>query len=496
MTTYTQTLAEFACTTTFPDLPTSTVDATRRLVIDTLGCAVGGRAVPSSQAVTRVMVAGGGPPDATVLVGGERLSLTGAVYLNAHYANALDAEETIRHSGHLAAATVPPSLAVAERLGATGSEFLAAVAIGFDVAARVALSLRPLDTTEDGRVVMSPVSGSSWAAFAATVATGRLLGLDAGQMAHAFGLTVASAPMPISGRWGVQAAPRPMTKYGLYGAIAEAGVLGALMAHEGMDGYDDILDGDHGFWRMTGSRRSDWDCLTDRLGKRWLVEETSYKAFPACQWAMPALDLFFRLLDSNDLRPDDIDTVEALVPEAAINKHMADHTVHTVVDGQFSIPHLLALAARGGPPGPGWHTSEALQSARVADFAQRVRVGVYDRAAPILADLMRTQGHAHLIPTSLTVRAGGREFTAVSNTSDADQWDAIAARDDEVLRAKFRRFCTPALPAAAIDRALAVADGLEGEPSVDGLVACLVATPVASPPRSPNMRAEPGQLSG
>src|SRR5262249_57250436 len=100
----------------------------------------------------------------------------------------------------------------------------------------------------------------------------------------------------VAGRWGVQAAPRPMTKYGLYGAIAEAGVFGALMAREGMDSYPDILDGEHGFWRMNGSRRCDWDDLTDQLGRRWLVEETSYKLFPACQWAMPALDLFFPLL--------------------------------------------------------------------------------------------------------------------------------------------------------------------------------------------------------
>ena len=55
-------------------------------------------------------------------------------------------------------------------------------------------------------------------------------------MAHAFGLTVACAPMPIAGRWGVQASPRPMTKYGLYGAIAQAGVEAALMARAGFEG--------------------------------------------------------------------------------------------------------------------------------------------------------------------------------------------------------------------------------------------------------------------
>jgi hypothetical protein len=63
--------------------------------------------VPSSRIVVGPKTAAGGPPEATVLVSGDRLGLLGAVYVNAHAANALKAEETIRHSGHLTTATVP-----------------------------------------------------------------------------------------------------------------------------------------------------------------------------------------------------------------------------------------------------------------------------------------------------------------------------------------------------------------------------------------------------
>ena len=375
----------------------------------------------------------------------------------------------------LAAATVLPALAVAEQAGSSGTEFAAAVCVGFDVAARIALSLRTLDTTPDGRTVISPVAGSSWAAFAATVAAGLLLGLSPEAMANAFGLTAASAPMPIAGRWGVQASPRPMTKYGLYGAIAEAGVAAALLAGAGMDGDTEVLDGEHGFWRMNGSRSCDWDALTDRLGTRWLVAETSYKLFPACQWAMPALDLIYRIMAEDGVAAGDIDAVDVQVPAAAITKHMAEQTVRTVVDGQFSIPHLVALAVRGGPPGPRWHTAAALADANVRDFAAQVRVGVYDRAAPILADLMARQGHAHLIPTEVTVHASGRRITRSSNTGEHDWYDHAAAQDDGALRTKFRRFCEPYLAPAAIDTALDLIGGLSAAASVRPLVAALVA---------------------
>ncbi len=451
MTSYTRLLSEFSSAVTTEGIPAAALDATRRLILDTLGCAVGGTGVPSSGIVARVRSAG--PVQATLLVDGARVGLLPAVHINAHRANALDAEETIRHSGHLAAATVPPALAVAEHLGSTGAEFVAAVCVGFDVAARIALSLRTLDTTPDGRTVISPVAGSSWAAFAAAVAAGRLLGLSVEAMANAFGLTVASAPMPIAGRWGVQASPRPMTKYGLYGAIAEAGVAAALLADAGMDGDTEVLDGEHGFWRMNGSRSCDWDVLTSGLGTRWLVSETSYKLFPACQWAMPALDLIYRITTEVGIVAEDIDAVDVRVPAAAITKHMAERTVHTVVDGQFSIPHLVALAVCGGPPGP----------------------DVFDRATPILSHLMARQGHAHLIPTEVTVHASGRRITRTSNTGDHDWYDHAAAQDDGALRAKFRRFCEPYLAAAAVETALDLVDGIAGAASVRPLVAALVA---------------------
>jgi len=473
MTPYTRLLGEFSCAVTTDGVPAAALDATRRLILDTLGCAVGGTSVPSSGIIARVRSAG--PGQATLLVDGARVGLLPAVHINAHRANALDAEETIRHSGHLAAATVPPALAVAEHLGSSGAEFVAAVCVGFDVAARIALSLRTLDTTSDGRTVISPVAGSSWAAFAAAVAAGRLLGLSPEAMANAFGLTVASAPMPIAGRWGVQASPRPMTKYGLYGAIAEAGVAAALLADAGMDGDTEVLDGEHGFWRMNGSRSCDWEVLTNGLGTRWLVSETSYKLFPACQWAMPALELIYRMTTEDGIAAEDIDAVDVRVPAAAITKHMAERTVHTVVDGQFSIPHLIALAVRGGPPGPRWHTAETLADPRVRDFAARVHVEVFHRAAPILSDLMARQGHAHLIPTEVTVHASGPRITRTSNTGEHDWYDHAVAQDDGALRAKFRRFCEPYLAPAAVETALDLVDGIAGAASVRPLVAALIA---------------------
>lgn len=471
----TRTLARFASEATIDDVPPAAIDATKRVILDTLGCAVGGRDVESSRSVTRVKAAGGGVPESTVLVGAERLSCLGAAHVNAHYANALDAEETILHSGHLAASVVPPILAVAEREGSPGAEFVAAVAIGFDVAARIGISLKHIDLLDDGTVEIAPVSGLSWAAYGAAVGAGRLIGLDGAQMASAFGITAATTPLPIAGHWGRAAAPRPMTKYGMYGAIAEAGVYSALLAGEGFVGDDAILDGDRGFWRMMGSRRFEWDTVTDRLGERWLVEETSYKIYPACRFATPVLDLFYELKAESRLEADEIEHIEVLVPHAMLAKHMDDPTVVTVVDGQFSVPHVLALAACYGDPGPTWHTGDALSDSRLAEFAKRVTVGENVDAAPVLAKLIREQGYAEIIPTVMTVTGRGGSFTAKTDSASGDPWDVDRAVTDDDLRDKFRLFCAPHLATDKVEAAISLVRRLDDEPDLQALVSSLVA---------------------
>ena len=81
---YTRTLARFAVEARTGDLSPEAVAATKRVALDTLGCAVGGRSVGSSEILTRVRTASGGAAEATVLVGGERLPLAAAAFLNAH----------------------------------------------------------------------------------------------------------------------------------------------------------------------------------------------------------------------------------------------------------------------------------------------------------------------------------------------------------------------------------------------------------------------------
>jgi len=148
--------------------------------------------------------------------------------------------------------------------------------------------------------------------------------------------------------------------------------------------------------------------------------------------------------------------------------------VETLVDGQFSLPHLIGLAACGGPPGPGWHTPEALRNESVRRFARRVRVREYPDAAPILEKLLREQGHAELIPTAASLTARGTTYTAVTDHAIGDPWDENGALDDTAIESKFRAFCRPSLGDSSIDSAVRAIADLPDAPSIEGVVAALV----------------------
>ncbi|MCG2621307.1 MmgE/PrpD family protein [Arthrobacter sp. I2-34] len=476
---YTQTLARFAAATRFEDLPDAARRAGKLLIKDTLACAVAGHEVPSSTLINRVVGSYGGTPEATVLVTGQKLPAALAAHINSHLSNAIDADDTIHYKAHVAAGVVAPALAVAEREGSSSQDLLAAVILGYDVAGRIAMSLRSLVVNEQGELQFAQVSGYSSVVFGATVAAGRLLGLDPDQMRHAFGIAAASAPLPSSSQFGREL-PRPMTKYALYGALGEAGVTAALLAREGFTAEQSVLDGDRGFWRVVGSVDCNWEALTGRLGERWLVEEVTYKPYPACRFLNAAIDMFRDLRRRHNLDIEDIEGIEVGLHGAALSKHMDNPVVETAVDAFFSLPYLLSAAAFCGEPGPNWHTEEARSNEAMKAFARKVKVGLEPRAAAAASEDLAKYGHNVRMPSSVSITAGGAVYSDSRNFAYGDPYSEDTRFTDADADRKFRTFCSGVLSGTRIDAALELLDALDSGVSVADLASQLVSEREAS----------------
>ncbi len=472
---YTQTMADFAVGTSFDDLPEDTVRASKRLILDTIACSVAGYSGKLGKIVAEVKKDLGGRPESTIMALGQKTSCTSAAYVNAEMANALDADDTSL-KGHHANTVVMPALAVAERVGASGRQLIEAVALGFDVAIRVAYSMSSpvrASPSEPGKVEFAPTAGFSWVVFGSVVSAGRLLNLDSDKMAHALGIAGYSTSLPCAGQWGPSPAPRPMTKYAFYGPIAEAGVTAALLAEKGFEGDRTVLDGERGFWRMAGASACNWEALTAGLGQRWFVKETAYKPYPCCRYLHGPLDMFFRIMRENGLRPEDVDEVSVGMHSVTKYQHFEDATVLNEVDTQFSTPYVLGVAALGLDPGPEWQNPARWHDPRVLSFGQKVRVYVDPAADAVYADQVKSGGERKKMHSAIEVKAKGKSYSSRTDYAKGDPWQPGYAMSDEELDNKFRNFSYRLLRPDNIENAIKTIRNLENVACVDELVGYL-----------------------
>lgn len=354
------TLAAFAANLRFEDIPAPVLRRAEDLLLDCLASILAGAASRPVLAIDRYAAAMGpadGPSE--ILINRRRTSPVFAAMVNAAAAHVVEQDDV--HNGsvfHPAAVVFPPVLAVAQALGRSGRDLLVAAVAGYEVGIRVGEFL--------GRSHYKIFHTTGTAGtLAAAAATGRLLGLSPAAMLDAFG----SAGTQAAGLWEFLRDAADSKQ--LHTARAAAnGIAAAYLAQEGFTGARHILEGPQG---MAAGMSSDADParLTDRLGARWALAETSFKFHASCRHTHPAADALQQVLREHKLAESDIARVVAHVHQGAIDVLGPVVDPRTVHQSKFSMGTVLGLIARRGRAGlPEFDA--ALDDPAVADFRGRV----------------------------------------------------------------------------------------------------------------------------
>src|SRR5512133_3341761 len=175
-----RTLAGFAAQLRFEDIPAPVIARTEDLFVDWIGSALAGKGARAVEAIARFAQAMGpadGPSE--VLIHRTRSSPFFAAAANAAASHVAEQDDV--HNGsvfHPATVVFPPALAVAQALGCSGRELLAAAVAGYEVGIRVGEFLG----REHYRIFHTTGTAGT---LAAAACAGNLLGLDAAQMQHA-----------------------------------------------------------------------------------------------------------------------------------------------------------------------------------------------------------------------------------------------------------------------------------------------------------------------
>ncbi|TFV92665.1 MmgE/PrpD family protein [Oxalobacteraceae bacterium OM1] len=360
----TATLSAFVAELQFDDIPDSVVRRAEDLFLDWFGSALGGKGARPVETIER-FAQQMGPADgpAEVLISRRRTTPLFAAMVNA--AASHFAEQDDVHNGsvfHPAAVVCPPVLAVAQSLQSSGRDLLTAMVAGYEVGIRVGEFLgrshyRIFHTTGTAGTV------------AAAAAVGRLLGLDAERMQHALG----SAGTQAAGLWEFLRDAADSKQLHTAHA-ASAGLMAAYLAQDGFTGAARILEGGQGMGAGM-SHDADPVRLTDRLGSRWALAETSFKFHASCRHTHPAADALLQVMQEHRLTPEDVAGVVTQVHQGAIDVLGPVVDPKTVHQAKFSMGTVLGLIAVFGQAGMK-DFADAYRDPRVAAFREKVRMAL------------------------------------------------------------------------------------------------------------------------
>src|SRR5437588_4969598 len=357
--------AAFAANLRYEDLPPDVVDRAKGVTLQALSSALIACDVPGSRqalALMREEEAGGGGA-ATVLCHGARLTKAGAAFVNAETIFAGGKWDTFRMLTHPGIAILPAAFAVAEITGASGKEFLTAVAAGYEVMERMAAEFIP--TVMARGFHAGPVFGI----FGAAVAAAKLQRLDENQIHSAIAQCVNLAAGNLE---GARSGGRSLREGG---AVRNA-LLAVAMARHGTPGGETTLEGEAGFYHayagnnrgelrysFTGDNRADLGKITEGLGQDWIFLETLYRIYSTAGYNIAHIDVTARLCAEHSLTYADIDPIEAVVnwleteyPSPAFPSRGIDipprpgSTQYFTAYGAVTRGYPLL---RGGEPGPG-----------------------------------------------------------------------------------------------------------------------------------------------
>ncbi|PKB70815.1 MAG: hypothetical protein BZY87_09875 [SAR202 cluster bacterium Io17-Chloro-G6] len=313
------TLAAHVCGTGFEDVPAESLTATRRDVLDTFGCILGGSGAPGIKELAGVTQRWGGLDEASLAVLGGKMPAHHAALVNSAMGHALDFDDTFDKGGHVHPGTsvLVACLAVGESLGGvSGDQLMLAVTLGLDVSCR--LGLAAYDDRGWHRT-------ASFGIFGATAAAGKLLGLTQEQMVHAFGIAYSQAA-------------------GNRQCIVDGALTKRFQAGQAAN----VFAGTYGFFPMYQPGGYDLSAIDEGLGVEFLGDRISLKPYPCGRPTHSYIDAAAKLHRELDLDQNAIESVVVRTdPETYNSRYNVSSGVvrpQHQVEAQFSLPYLIGCA--------------------------------------------------------------------------------------------------------------------------------------------------------
>jgi 2-methylcitrate dehydratase PrpD len=363
----TRTVIDFVVEADFRDFSKEVVEATKKLLIDTIGVALGGSGAAGVEATMNLLRQWGGNAESTIWVFGDKLPSLHAAFMNSMMVHALDFDDTHgKVAIHSGATVIPTALATAESVKqVSGKDLITAIVVGVEVASKLGLSI----LEQDKGWHLSATCGT----FASSAVAGKLLGLDHQRMGNALGIGYTQTSGTLQ-----SAVDGSLTKRMQPGFSSRSGILSALLAREGITGPEHFFEGPYGFFKLYQDDRYDPQVLIKKMGLPFEIVNLATKPYPCCRLAHSPLDALFRIMEASELTLDDVEAINIYGSQAmkTLCGKPFQSGVSSAIDAQFSLSYIMVSAIARKVVGIDNFSREAVRNPVLAPHTQKVNVFV------------------------------------------------------------------------------------------------------------------------
>jgi 2-methylcitrate dehydratase len=441
MTTIVEQLSAYTCDLRYEDLPREVVHQAKRLIVDTVGCALGGHKGPAAAIARDIAGAVTSREPATVMVSGQRTSVDLATFANGVMIRFLDFNDGYTsngESGHPSDSTAAV-LSVSELMKRNGKDAIAATVLAYEVFCRVcdAADLKPLGFDH------VTIGG-----MASVAAAARLFALSQRQVAEAFNLGISANLALYQTRIGNVS----MWKGCAYGNASRNAVFAAMLAQRGMTGPSPVFEGAGGYFKAVTRAAFTLPVMGGR-DHPYKIMECSIKRYPLGQYSQTvvqaALEARGAIRAADDIAEVRIETLATAINIMAGDADKWEPATRETAD--HSMPYTVAVALIHGSVEAHHFDDPYLNDPKIRALTRRVKVEVSEEAN-------RRMPEAMLCRVTLVTHSGEMHVAVVDYHKG--HWKNPMSESE--VEAKFRKLAAEVLPAAQTDRLLERLWMLEG----------------------------------
>lgn len=429
-------IAAFAADLQPEAIPDEVLERAKTLILDSVGVGFASGTFDFAARARKAMrTLADGDGRSSVIGAEERLPLRDAMHLNGLLIHGLDYDDT--HPGgviHATASAFPTAFGMAEQLGLSGRDLLAAYVVAVEVDARLGMAANGAFH----QIGFHPTGLIG--AFGAAVAAARLRKLPASAITTAQGfvgsLAAGSLEFLADGSWTKRSHP---------GWAAACGATAAAFAEQGYVSPAAIYEGRFGLYasHVPETYPVDLEACTDGLGERWEILQVAVKPYPACHFTHAFADAALAVRAEHDLQPEEIDHVVCHIApgmvETVCEPEVAKQAPGSSYDAAFSLHHLVSASLAKGRLGLPELEADVRDDPQVRRLTERTSYQL-DPDSPF----PRTFGGEVEVHTS-----DGR---VLRHREEVNRGSAERPLTREEIEGKFRDNATLAVPGARADQ--------------------------------------------